>query len=196
LERHSEVIALASPAVNRPRLHPVCASLCYAVSVSLRDHLLAARGTLRRWTAALVHEHASPGRIGAAVAFGVWVGCSPFYGVQTLVGLALAPALRLNRLAVLLGLQISIPPVAPFLLFANAQVGALILQGQWLPLSVAALRAIPTSKLVTELFLDLLVGGALVGAALGLALGFLTTYLVRRRRRNEVAAPPGQPRML
>lgn len=119
------------------------------------------------------------------MAFGVWIGCTPFYGFQTLIGLGLASVLSLNRLAVLLGLQISIPPLAPFLLFANAQVGALVLRGHWAPLSIEALRVVPTSKLLADLLLDLLVGGAIVGAVLALPAGVLTTYLVRRRRRAQ-----------
>ena len=153
--------------------------------VRLRERFLAIGDALRSWPSRLVHEHAHPRRLGAAVAFGLWVGCTPFYGVQTLVGLGLAPALRLNRLAVLLGLQISIPPLAPFLLFANAQVGALILRGHWLSLSVETMRAVPSSKLFAELLGDLLVGGAIVGAVLALPAGLLTTYLVRRSRRAQ-----------
>ena len=153
--------------------------------VSLRERFRGIGDALRRWPSRLLHEHAEPGRLGAAVAFGVWIGCTPFYGVQTVGGLALATALRLNRVAVLLGLQISIPPLAPFLLFANAQVGALVLRGHWLSQSIEAMRAVPTSKLVAELFLDLLVGGAIVGAALALPAGLLTTYLVRRSRRSQ-----------
>jgi len=155
------------------------------VLVRLKERFRAIGDALRRWPSRLLHEHGSPTRLGAAVAFGVWIGCTPFYGLQTVVGLALATALRLNRLAVLLGMQISIPPLAPFLLFANAQVGALVLRGHWLSLSLEAMRAVPTSRLVAELFGDLLVGGAIVGAALALPAGLLSTYLVRRSRRAQ-----------
>jgi len=153
------------------------------VLVRLRERFQAVGDALRRWPSRLVHEHADPSRLGAAVAFGVWVGCTPFYGLQTVFGLGLATALRLNRLAVLLGTQISIPPLAPFLLFGNAQVGALVLRGHWLSLSMEAMRAVPTSRLVADFLGDLLVGGAIVGAALALPAGLLTTYLVRRSRR-------------
>jgi hypothetical protein len=130
----------------------------------------------------LAKEHADPSRLGAAVAFGVWLGCTPFYGLQTLLGLGVAPVLRLNRLGVLLGLQISIPPIAPFLLFANAQLGSLLLRRHWLPLSIDALRALPTPQLFADLFGDLLVGGAIVGVLLAVPAWFLTTYLVRKSR--------------
>lgn len=156
--------------------------------MGLRERFRGVGDALRRWPARLLHEHAQPSRLGAAVAFGVWVGCTPFYGLQTVIGLALATVLRLNRVAVLLGMQISIPPLAPFLLFANAQVGALVLRGHWLSVSLETMRAAPSSKLVAELFSDLLVGGAIVGAALALPAGLLTTYLVRRSRRPQTAA--------
>lgn len=155
------------------------------MAVDFRERLRAFVATLRIWRTTLVHEHGGPVRIGAAVAFGVLLGCSPFYGIQTLVGLGLAPVLRLNRLAVLLGLQVSIPPIAPFLLFANAQLGAMVLRGVWLPVSVSGLRAAPISSLLGKLFLDLLIGGAIVGAALGAFLGLLTTCFVHVRRRDE-----------
>jgi len=113
------------------------------------------------------------------------MGCTPIYGLQTVIGLGLATALRLNRLAVLLGTQISIPPLAPFLFFASAQVGALILHGHRLLLSLEAMRAVSSSKLVAEFLGDLLVGGAVVGAVLALPAGLLTTYLVRRSRRAQ-----------
>ena len=153
--------------------------------VILRERLRVFGDALRKWPSRLLHEHAQPSRLGLAVAFGVWMGCSPFYGLQTLIGLALATALRLNRLAVLLGMQVSIPPLAPILLFANAQVGALVLRGHWLSLSLEGMRAVPSSKLIAEFLGDLLVGGAIVGAVLALPAGLLTTYLVRRSRRAQ-----------
>jgi uncharacterized protein (DUF2062 family) len=156
------------------------------VLVGLRERFRAIGDALQRWPSRLLHEHAQPSRLGAAVAFGVWIGCTPFYGLQTVVGLGLATALRLNRLAVLLGTQISIPPLAPFLLFANVQVGALVLRGHWLSLSMEAIRAVPSSRMVGEFLADLLVGGAIVGGALGIPAGLLATYLVRRGRRAQI----------
>jgi uncharacterized protein (DUF2062 family) len=119
----------------------------------------------------LKQEHASSGRLGVAVGVGVLLGCSPFLGFQLLLALALGKLLRLNRLAVLFGLQISVPPLTPFILFATAQAGALLRRGQWLPLHVAAFRGEPASKVLAGLFLDMLVGTALVGGALAVFLG-------------------------
>jgi uncharacterized protein (DUF2062 family) len=122
----------------------------------------------------LVREHASASRLGVAVGLGVLLGCSPFVGVQTLIGLAAGRLFRLNRLAILVGLQISVPPLTPLVLFATAQVGALLLHGHWLPLRLAAFRGEAATAILAGLFLDMLVGGALVGAGLGILLGALS----------------------
>jgi uncharacterized protein (DUF2062 family)/2-polyprenyl-3-methyl-5-hydroxy-6-metoxy-1,4-benzoquinol methylase len=124
----------------------------------------------------LVREHTSSGRLGVAVGVGVLLGCSPFLGFQTLLGLAAGHLFRLNRLAILFGLQISVPPLTPLVLFATAQTGALLLHGHWLPLRLAAFQGKPTTAILASLFLDMLVGGALVGGVLAIVLGTLSAF--------------------
>jgi uncharacterized protein (DUF2062 family) len=126
---------------------------------------------LRAQLVLLVREHTSSGRLGVAVGVGVFLGCSPFLGFQTLIGLGAGQLFRLNRLAILFGLQISVPPLTPLVLFATAQTGALLLHGHWLPLRLAAFRGEPASTILASLFLDMLVGGALVGGVLAILLG-------------------------
>ncbi|WP_158501611.1 DUF2062 domain-containing protein [Vitiosangium sp. GDMCC 1.1324] len=147
-----------------------------------RGKLLALLRPLREQIESVKREHASPRRLGVAVAVGVLVGSSPFLGFQVLMAIALATVFRLNRIAVLLGLQISMPPITPFLLFLNAQVGARLLEGRWLPLSLEAFRAVPAKQVAADLFLDLLVGGLLVGGVLAAGLGWMTAYLLQRQR--------------
>jgi len=145
----------------------------------------ASRGILRRVREALeslLREHASGPRLGAAVGVGVLVGCSPFLGLHTLIALALATLFRLNRLAVLMGTQVSVPPLTPLMLLLNAQVGARLLQGRWLTLSIEQVRAMPARALVAELFWDSLVGGLVVGGLLAVVLGWATAALVQRRQ--------------
>ena len=154
--------------------------------VTARARGLAA--ALRTSTRRLIHEHTDPVRLGVAVGLGVLIGCSPFFGVQTLVGLGLAWILRLNRVAMLLGLQISVPPLTPFVLFADAQVGALSLRGQWLPLSVDAMRAVRSFREVADLLGVLVLGGAILGGVLAVVTGLATTFVIRRWRR---APAPG-----
>jgi len=133
-----------------------------------------------------MQEHASPGRLGVAVAFGVMMGCSPFLGFQLLLGVGLATVFRLNRIAVILGAQVSVPPITAVVFLVNAQVGTMLLHGHWLSLSLDAFRGIPVAKVAADLFLELLIGGLLVGGILGAVLGSLTTYLVKKHRARRL----------
>jgi uncharacterized protein (DUF2062 family) len=151
----------------------------------MKGWIAAGRRRLREQFAQLRREHASPARLGVAVAVGVLVGSSPFLGFQLLLAVLLAMLFRLNRIAVLLGVQISIPPLMPILFFANAQVGSLLRQGRWMPLSLEALRGAPASQVAADLFLDLLVGGLLVGGVLGAGLGWMTASLIQQQRARK-----------
>jgi len=137
----------------------------------------------------LLGEHASAGRLGVAVAVGVLVGCTPFLGFQVLIVIAIATLFRLNRIAAVLGAQVSTPPITPLLLFANAQVGAVLLHRHWLPISFKAVPAAPDLKWMLDLFLELLVGGLAVGGILALVFGGFTSCVVRRRRAKLESKP-------
>jgi len=143
------------------------------------------RDLLRR----LLHEHSEPSRLGAAVAVGVVVGCSPLFGLHIWIALLLAWALRLNKVAVILGSHVSIPPLAPFIAFAGVQIGSRLLHGTWVSLALAdvSLGRIPT--LLRTFLLDWMVGGLIVGAALAVP-AFLTVYAAAQRRQTKRA--PGE----
>lgn len=61
------------------------------------------------WLEQLLHTHDTPQRTAAAYALGVLLGFSPFLGLHTILGLILAFALNLNRVAVLLGVYSNLP---------------------------------------------------------------------------------------
>jgi uncharacterized protein (DUF2062 family) len=145
------------------------------------------RTFIRAQGKALLREHSTPMRVGVAVFVGVLVGCSPFLALQTLIALAIAWACRLNKVAVLLGLQISVPPITPLVLFAGAQLGERVLHGRWLPMTLRAFRDEPTRELAQKLFFDLLVGGALLGGVLGIILGAAAAQFVASRREPRRA---------
>lgn len=150
------------------------------------------RRRLRASWESLLAEHATPARLGVAVGVGVFCGCSPFHGFQFLLALLLAWALRVNKLAVMVGLQISAPPVTPLIGLAGLQSGALLLHGRLLPLRPGELRAAVHGSLTRALLTDFVVGSLALGVGLGMLLGLLTTAWVRRRRaRTGEAAHRG-----
>jgi uncharacterized protein (DUF2062 family) len=73
-----------------------------------------------------LHANASPWRASLSLAFGIFVGFSPFYGIHLLLVLPLAFLLRLNRPLVLLAVNTTILPFVPFWLAAGIFSGNLV----------------------------------------------------------------------
>jgi uncharacterized protein len=64
---------------------------------------------VRGWLGQLLHTHDTPARTAAAYALGVFFGFSPLLGLHTVLAIGFAFALRLNRVAVLLGVYSNLP---------------------------------------------------------------------------------------
>ena len=148
---------------------------------------------LKKMLARLWREHTTPGRLGLAVGVGVLIGCSPFYGLHFWIGLAVAVALRMNKVAIFLGAQISIPPLAPLIVYACVQLGSLFIRGELLDLKVEDLSGVGFVELARTFFLDWLAGWPVVGVALGAPIGLLTAGYVRRRRARSGGEPDEDP---
>ena len=81
----------------------------------------------RRWLDQLLHTHDTPRRTAAAFAVGVFFGFSPFLGLHIVLGLVVAFAFRLNRVAVLLGVCANLPWIMPAYYSVATLLGATLL---------------------------------------------------------------------
>jgi uncharacterized protein (DUF2062 family) len=90
------------------------------------------RSLIRRWLSALLHIKDTPERTAAAFALGVFFGFSPFLGLHTVMAVALAFLLNLNRVAVLLGVYSNLPWIIGAYYASTTMLGSLIL-GSKLP---------------------------------------------------------------
>ena len=116
-------------------------------------------------------EHASPAELGLSVALGVFLACTPFYGLQTILALGLAWLLRLNRVAAVLAAQASTPPLSPVLIFASVQLGEHLLSGHFFAMSLGTLRSQSIPQLARTFFTAWLLGGCVLGGVLGAVAG-------------------------
>ncbi|MGA2507555.1 MAG: DUF2062 domain-containing protein [Chitinispirillaceae bacterium] len=73
-----------------------------------------------------LHANTSPVRLSLSLALGVFVGLSPFYGIHTVIVLALAFILRLNRPLALIGSGITLLPFVPLWIAAGIFVGKIV----------------------------------------------------------------------
>lgn len=143
----------------------------------------------------------TPERVALAFAIGVFFGFSPFLGLQTLLGIALAFSLRLSRVAVLLGTWVNLPFVVPVYYAVATELGARML-GQTPPSRLAddvglAVRQASLSFGAIERVLGMLrpmlwpftlgstLGGLLLG---GIAYVLVLTALRSRRRHIEACS--------
>ena len=129
----------------------------------------------------------SPWRAAFAVAFGLFIGCQPLYGLHFVLVLAVCLPLRLDAVLAYLAANISNPLVAPFLIFSEVEAGAYLTTGRFAVFDVAQARAMGALGFARQLF----VGGVAVGAALAL-LGFAVAWLITSRRGAAPAAPSSE----
>jgi uncharacterized protein (DUF2062 family)/SAM-dependent methyltransferase len=130
---------------------------------------------MRQLVYGLRTEGTGPGREAAAIGLGLFIGCSPFYGLHFLICMAAGWLFRLNRLKVYVAANISNPIVAPFLLLAELQTGAFVRREQLQGLTLEAVKRMDPWQFAG----DLLLGSVLVGAVLALAAGGATYALAR-----------------
>jgi hypothetical protein len=158
---------------------------------------------IRRWLDQLLHTHDTPRRTAAAYALGVFFGFSPFLGLHTVLGLAFAFALNLNRVAVLLGIYSNLPWILPAYYTLTTMAGAAILGVQVPPgllsdLSSAVADASWTDFRILAGRLAPLAWAYLLGSTLGaviltaIAYRVSLTMVLAHRKRVASAQQPKQ----
>ena len=151
---------------------------------------------LRDLGAHLVAEHTEPVPLAWAVAIGIFVGCTPLWGLHLPLCIAIGFLLKLNKVTLYLAANISNPITGPLIVAANIAVGEWLRYGTWRPIEMSADSEIMDklalwSGQVSDLFVSCLLGGAIVGGVLG-ALGGLATWMWAVKRQ-PVARPDSSP---
>jgi uncharacterized protein (DUF2062 family) len=155
----------------------------------------------RHRLAQLLHTHDTPQRTAAAYAIGVFFGFSPFLGLHTVLGLCVAFALNLNRVAVLVGVYSNLPWILPpyytlttllgaALLCVEVpagllkELGAALTAGSWREMRQHAEALAPLAWAYT---LGSTLGAVVLAlVAYRVSLGVITTH----RLRKELSKPP------
>ena len=149
--------------------------------------ILAAQKRVHALWLILLAQHNTPTRLAAAVWLGVFVGCTPFFGLHLPICIAFAWALGLNQIIVYAAANISIPPIAAVLGFVSVQLGFRLTQGVWLGLELDAFRGGSLLDNAKTFFSAWLLGGMIVGASVGAVLAFIA-YLFAQRRSDTFDA--------
>jgi uncharacterized protein (DUF2062 family) len=144
----------------------------------------------------LLHLGDPPRRLALALAVGVFISCTPFWGLQTVLAIVVAALFRLNRAATILGMWLNLPWFAPFVYGAAIKIGFVVAPGlreadaaslDLLLRDPGALSWATVWSWLRGSSLPLLVGSTIVGAVAGAATYAVALTALARRRR---AGPP------
>jgi uncharacterized protein (DUF2062 family) len=160
-------------------------------SPPLARALKTARRKLRQGIEWLWRQEGSHGQRARGLAAGVFMGCFPIFGFQTLLGVALASLVRGNHLLAVAGTWISNPITDLPLIWINYQLGCLLLgPGKGWP-GGPLLHHETLRQLGWDFTSRLLLGSALVGLVAAAISGVACWRWLERRHQAAGAASPG-----
>lgn len=124
----------------------------------------------------------TPARLGASVAVGLAIGVTPLWGLHWALLLAVCLPLRLDTGVAWIASNVSLPFIAPFLTFAEIQIGARVLRGAWPAVTLDEVRALRPDDAM-RLLRELAVGTAVLAPTAALGGGGLAWAVARLARR-------------
>jgi uncharacterized protein len=136
-----------------------------------------------------------PWRVALALAVGVFISCTPFYGLQSLLSLAVAAVCRLNKAVTLTGTWLNLPWFAPLVYGFALRIGAFVLpelHGADIEEIAELLKTASTlslgdmMELLGHLSLALLIGTAAVGILAGSLTYFAALVVLKRRKATRI----------
>jgi hypothetical protein len=154
----------------------------------------AALASLRGGFRGLLRLDDPPRRLAAALAVGVFIGCTPFWGLQTLLCIVTASLFGLNRAVTLMGTWLNLPWFAPFVYGAAIKIGLLVVPGlreadaasfDLLLRDPGALSWATVWSWVRGSSVPLLIGSTIVGAAAAAVTYAVALPILARRRRSQ-----------
>ncbi len=126
-----------------------------------------------------------PEVVASGIAVGVFAGCFPFFGFQSIMGIILASFIRGSKISAIAGTWVSNPLTYVPILFLNFKVGQWLLgvETNFNPHSTDSLETF--FALGPKLVITLIVGCSVAGAILGITSYFASRYILKRLRENK-----------
>lgn len=143
------------------------------------------RWRLKRLIVKLFKLNNTAPEIALGIAMGVFIAVLPVYGLHTvLVIIAALLVRRSNKIAILLGTNISLPPTVPFITWAGYEIGRFILGNRYPPLVWVDFKTFNLGKLA-KLYLPLFLGSVVLGLICAIAFYFLTYFIVVKLKARK-----------
>jgi uncharacterized protein (DUF2062 family) len=142
----------------------------------------------RKVATVLLTEKLDPSRAAAAVFLGIFIGITPIYGFHTLAAVGVALLFRLNKPLTVAGTFISNPLLQPFIVFSSVELGCLLRNGSFQPLSLSDLAKASTHLSREQLFIWI-IGSLALGILVGGVGAAATAVVVHLHRKSSANSP-------
>ncbi|WP_433765068.1 DUF2062 domain-containing protein [Flavobacterium ginsenosidimutans] len=110
----------------------------------------------------------------AAIALGIFIGLSPFWGFQTVLLFTFAALFRLNKVIAYLTSNVSFPPFIPFIIYASLQVGSIFVSSDAPLVLDSSITLDDIQKNATQY----IVGSLILASVSALSVGFISYLLL------------------
>lgn len=155
--------------------------------------ILKLKETLKR----LLTLHSSPHEIALGIAAGVFIGFTPFYGFHTLLMIAAAFLIRpANKIAILIGTNVSLPPTFPLITWAGYETGRWVLGSRYPALDLSLFENLSYNAIlakIIDIYYPLLIGSLILGGIFALVFYLLVRVAVQVHQSKRQKVQPGNP---
>jgi len=145
------------------------------------------KGIRKFWNEDVLKSQEPAHKKAAAIALGVFIGISPFWGLHTLLVFVLAASFKLNKVIAFLFSNISIPPLIPVIIYASFQVGS-VLSGDGYIWNLSLSDFDSTSKIFESLW-QYIFGSIALAAFISLILWIVFYFLFSMTNPKQVIKP-------
>ena len=133
-----------------------------------------------------LQQNGSPFFNAKGLAIGVFSGCFPFFGLQTLLGISLAKLAKGNLFLAAIGTWISNPLTYIPLYYFNYKVGSIFFKNTPKILFDKNLTINDLWEQGSMFSFILIFGSSLVGLILAFITGFIVFFIYKMRRKNKI----------
>lgn len=134
----------------------------------------------------LIKLNSTPRGIASGVAIGAFIGVLPLYGLHTvLVVIAAVLIPRTNKVAILLGTNISLPPTVPLITWSGYEIGRFVLPKSYPSLAEAYFKQHITIETIKSIYYPLFVGSLILGLICATILYFIILIIITRFKHKK-----------
>lgn len=141
---------------------------------------------LKQRIIALLKLNNTPHEIALGVAIGVFIAITPLYGFHTIMVIIAAFLIRrVNKLAILLGTNVSTTLTFPFITCAGYSIGRFILGDSYPPLHWSTFKHFNYKQLL-HFYFPLFIESIVLGLILAVFFYFITLWFIIARNKSKL----------